>query len=62
VRPDDLAMEDLLLLEDGHCMRDHALAACALEGAQVDSARACRICSPVSDINKGAHGAPIPLR
>jgi LysR family transcriptional regulator, hydrogen peroxide-inducible genes activator len=37
VRPDDLAMEDLLLLEDGHCMRDHALAACALEGAQVDS-------------------------
>jgi LysR family transcriptional regulator, hydrogen peroxide-inducible genes activator len=34
VRPDDLAMEDLLLLEDGHCMRDHALAACALEGAR----------------------------
>jgi LysR family hydrogen peroxide-inducible transcriptional activator len=34
VRPNDLAMEDLLLLEDGHCMRDHALAACALEGAR----------------------------
>lgn len=34
VRPNDLAIEDLLLLEDGHCMRDHALAACALEGAR----------------------------
>src|SRR3954453_1567235 len=28
----DLAMADLLLLEDGHCMREHALAACSLEG------------------------------
>ncbi len=34
VRSDDLATEDLLLLEDGHCMREHALAACALEGAR----------------------------
>lgn len=34
VRPSDIAMEDLLLLEDGHCLRDHALAACSLEGAR----------------------------
>jgi len=34
----DLAMEDLLLLEDGHCMRDHALAACSLEAARRNSA------------------------
>ncbi len=34
VRPRDMATEDLLLLEDGHCMREHALAACALEGAR----------------------------
>ena len=34
IRPSDLATEDLLLLEDGHCMRDHALAACELEGAR----------------------------
>ena len=34
VRSNDLAMEDLLLLEDGHCMRDHALSACALVGAR----------------------------
>ncbi len=33
-RPHDMATEDLLLLADGHCLRDHALAACALEGAR----------------------------
>lgn len=27
----DLRPDDLLLLEDGHCMRDHALAACNLQ-------------------------------
>lgn len=32
VSPDDLAGEELLLLEDGHCLRDHALAACSLKG------------------------------
>lgn len=32
--PADMALEDLLLLEDGHCLRDHALAACSLEGAR----------------------------
>ena len=26
--PEDLANEDLLLLEDGHCLRDHALSIC----------------------------------
>jgi LysR family hydrogen peroxide-inducible transcriptional activator len=29
-----LADENLLLLEDGHCLRDQALAACELEGAR----------------------------
>ena len=28
ISPNDLAGEELLLLEDGHCLRDHALAAC----------------------------------
>ena len=28
IRPDDLAGETLLLLEDGHCLRDQALAVC----------------------------------
>jgi LysR family hydrogen peroxide-inducible transcriptional activator len=34
IRPQDLEDEDLLLLEDGHCLREHALAACSLEGAR----------------------------
>ena len=29
---DDLDPNDLLLLDDGHCLRDHALAACHLSG------------------------------
>ena len=29
--PAALALEDLILLEDGHCLRDHALAACGLK-------------------------------
>lgn len=31
----DLKGEDLLLLEDGHCLRDHALEACELRGSQI---------------------------
>jgi LysR family hydrogen peroxide-inducible transcriptional activator len=38
VHPSDMATEDLLLLEDGHCMREHALAACQLEGARRNAA------------------------
>ena len=37
VRPGDMAADDLLLLEDGHCLREHALAACSLEGARRNS-------------------------
>ncbi len=37
-QPSELAMEDLMLLEDGHCLRDHALAACALEGGRRNAA------------------------
>ena len=30
----ELGGENLLLLEEGHCLRDHALSACDLEGAE----------------------------
>lgn len=36
--PADIASEDLLLLEDGHCLRDQALAACELESARRNTA------------------------
>jgi LysR family hydrogen peroxide-inducible transcriptional activator len=29
ISPEDLKHEELILLEDGHCLRDHALAACS---------------------------------
>ncbi|WP_422002493.1 hydrogen peroxide-inducible genes activator [Reyranella sp.] len=38
VQPGDMALENLLLLEDGHCLRDQALAACHLEGARRNEA------------------------
>lgn len=31
IAPEDLAEEDILLLEDGHCLRDHALSICQLK-------------------------------
>ncbi len=37
LRPEDLASEDLLLLEDGHCLRDHAVSLCALNPSRPGS-------------------------
>ena len=31
VSPGDLDVSDMILLEDGHCLRDHALSACSLD-------------------------------
>lgn len=33
IRMEDLESQELLLLEDGHCLRDHALAVCQMAGA-----------------------------
>jgi len=35
LRTRDLRKQDLLLLEDGHCLRDHALEACKLKNSEV---------------------------
>jgi LysR family hydrogen peroxide-inducible transcriptional activator len=32
IAPQSFEREELILLEDGHCLRDHALAACGLGG------------------------------
>ena len=39
-RPSELHDEDLILLEDGHCLRDHALAACGLRPPRQSDAEA----------------------
>ena len=38
VTSEDIAGEDLLLLEDGHCLREHALSACRLQDRQTAAA------------------------
>jgi LysR family hydrogen peroxide-inducible transcriptional activator len=35
IEPDKLEGEDLILLEDGHCLREHSLAVCGLEPPRV---------------------------
>jgi len=37
VAPEALEEEELILLEDGHCLRDHALSACRLGGPRADA-------------------------
>jgi LysR family transcriptional regulator, hydrogen peroxide-inducible genes activator len=34
IRNEDIYTENLLLLEEGHCLRDHAMAACSWSGGQ----------------------------
>ncbi|MDK9722101.1 MAG: hydrogen peroxide-inducible genes activator [Rhodospirillales bacterium] len=34
IAPEDIPVDELLLLEDGHCLRDHALSACKAAGRQ----------------------------
>lgn len=36
IRPNDLKRDELILLEDGHCLREHALSACALDAPKGD--------------------------
>ncbi|HUC62549.1 MAG TPA: hydrogen peroxide-inducible genes activator [Alphaproteobacteria bacterium] len=38
IEPASLAAPELLLLQDGHCLRDHALAACSLAGPRYGAA------------------------
>ena len=38
ITPNEVPEEDLLLLEDGHCLRDHALAACQMKGGSNEQA------------------------
>ena len=40
IRPSELEGGDLILLEDGHCLRDHALAACGLRPPRQSDAEA----------------------
>lgn len=56
---DDLNKEDLLLLEDGHCLRDHALLACNIQKAP--ARRAFSATSLPTLIQMVSHGFGITL-
>ena len=58
VRSADMAVEDLLLLEDGHCLRDHALSACNLG---VRSARGFQGTSLYTLVQMVANGLGVTL-
>ena len=59
LRPPHLAADDLLLLEEGHCMREHALAACAL--SRGGRARAFQATSIYTLVQMVANGLGVTL-
>jgi LysR family transcriptional regulator, hydrogen peroxide-inducible genes activator len=59
LRPPNLAPDDLLLLEEGHCMREHALAACALNRG--GRARAFQATSIYTLVQMVANGLGVTL-
>ncbi len=59
IRSDDLKDRKILLLEDGHCLRSHALAACSLSSAQEQKTFQASSLSTL--IQMVAHGQGITL-
>lgn len=59
LRPPHLAPDELLLLEEGHCLREHALAACAL--SRGSRARAFQATSIYTLVQMVANGLGITL-
>lgn len=60
VRPEDLAGETVLLLDDGHCFRDQALAVCAKAGADEAGLRATSLQTLVQMAAGGAGVTLLP--
>ena len=60
VQPGDLAGEAVLLLDDGHCFRDQALAFCAGAGAQELGYRATSLPTLVQMVAGGAGVTLLP--
>jgi len=59
--PEDLAGENLLLLEDGHCLRDHALSICRMRtGASKDQVAATSLGTLVNMIAGGLGVSLLP--
>ena len=57
-----LGAERLLLLEDGHCLREHALAACGLPGAAAGDGFAATSLHTLVQMAAGGAGITLPPR
>ncbi|MBN8649469.1 MAG: hydrogen peroxide-inducible genes activator [Caulobacterales bacterium] len=60
LHPDDLDISNLLLLEDGHCLRDHALKVCGGSGLGPDEIRATSLFTLVQMVAGGMGISLIP--
>jgi LysR family hydrogen peroxide-inducible transcriptional activator len=61
VDPDRLAQANLLLLRDGHCLREHALAACRLaDRGQIDAFGATSLYTLVQMVENGLGATLLP--
>jgi LysR family hydrogen peroxide-inducible transcriptional activator len=62
VRPQQLWRENLLLLKDGHCLRDHALAACDLaDRTTTESFEATSLATLVQMVDNGLGTTLLPM-
>jgi LysR family transcriptional regulator, hydrogen peroxide-inducible genes activator len=62
IRPQQLWCEDLLLLKDGHCLRDHALAACDLaDRTMTESFEATSLATLVQMVDNGLGTTLLPM-
>ena len=59
INPDDL-LEDLLLLKDGHCLRDHALSACRQPGRKSEGFEATSLATLVQMVDNGLGTTLLP--
>lgn len=60
LHPEDLDISDLLLLEDGHCLRDHAIKICGGTGLGPDEVRATSLFTLVQMVAGGMGVSLIP--
>lgn len=59
LQPDDLNGEDVLLLEDGHCLRDHAVSVCSLSPSSASSDVGATSLAPLVQMVAGGLGVSL---
>ncbi len=60
LKTSDIDLSELLLLEDGHCLRDHALKMCGTIGLEIDEIKATSLFTLVQMVSAGMGVSLIP--